>query len=134
MLETTHNIKMTRQRRVILDILDKCDTNPSADQLYEMVRKKLPKTSLSTVYRNLEALSKAGLVRKLEFAGCQKRFDRETHDHYHIRCKVCGKIEDLPLEPGKGLEKKFAPRTDFKIIGHRLELIGICPDCRRKKR
>jgi Fur family ferric uptake transcriptional regulator len=134
MVETAGNIKMTKQRRVILDVLDTCETHPSADELYEMVRRMLPKISLATVYRNLDALSEAGLVQKLEFAGCQKRFDRMTHGHYHIRCSVCGKIEDLPAEPARGIEKKFVPRTDYEITGHKLELIGICPDCRRKKK
>jgi Fur family ferric uptake transcriptional regulator len=60
---------MTRQRRVILEELRKVNTHPSADEIYEIVRKRLPRISLGTVYRNLEILSESGDIQKLE-PGC----------------------------------------------------------------
>ena len=69
------NLRMTRQRRVILEELRKVKTHPSADEIYEIVRKRLPRISLGTVYRNLEILSESGDIQKLE-PGCSlKRFD-----------------------------------------------------------
>lgn len=125
------NIRMTTQRKVILETLRHSDMHPTADELYEMVRKKLPKISLGTVYRNLEALSEAGLIRKVEFAGCQKRFDKTPTEHYHIRCAKCGRIEDLHCELSEDIEKDIRDATDFEVIGHKIEFIGICPDCRK---
>jgi len=132
----THSgkIKMTRQRRVILDALEKSDSHPTADELYDMVRRKMPKISLATVYRNLEILSEAGVVRKLEFAGCQKRFDKTLEEHNHIRCLDCGRVEDLPAGPSEGLQEKFVHETDFEIVGYKLELIGYCPVCKRRRK
>jgi Fur family ferric uptake transcriptional regulator len=66
---------MTRQRKVILEELRNVDTHPSADEIYEMVRKRLPHISLGTVYRNLEILSETGAIQKLELGCAQKKFD-----------------------------------------------------------
>jgi len=128
------NIRMTTQRRMILETLQCSDLHPTADELYEMVRKKLPKISLGTVYRNLEALSEAGLVKKLEFAGSQKRFDKTLCEHYHIRCEKCGRVEDIHCDSSVDIEKDIRDATDFEVTGHNVEFIGICPDCSRLER
>jgi Fur family ferric uptake transcriptional regulator len=87
---------MTRQRQIILEELRKADTHPSADEVYETVRKRLPRISLGTVYRNLEILSELGEIQKLELGGDLKRFDRKPNKHYHIRCMNCGRVDDAP--------------------------------------
>lgn len=97
-----------------------------------MVRSRLPRISLGTVYRNLETLSRLGMIQKLELGGMQKRFDGNTHDHYHVRCLTCGRIEDVPMKPQRLLEKSVEAVTDYKIIGHRLEFIGLCVACREQ--
>ena len=123
------NLRMTRQRKVILEELRKVVTHPSADEVYEMVRKRLPRISLGTVYRNLEILSETGEIQKLEFGCNLKRFDGIARDHYHIRCLHCDRVIDAPT--GFDLIVKHESKTanGFKIIGHRLEFLGICPDC-----
>jgi len=120
---------MTRQRKVILEELRKVTTHPSADEIYEMVRKRLPRISLGTVYRNLEILSQLGEIQKLELGGTLKRFDGNPKDHYHVRCLECFRINDVPFDRFVNIEKKLGGVTDYKILGHRLELIGLCPDC-----
>ncbi|MCI5132654.1 MAG: transcriptional repressor, partial [Candidatus Electrothrix sp. EH2] len=67
-------LRMTHQRELILEELGNCHNHPTADALYERIKKKLPRISLATVYRNLEILSEAGMIRKLEISGRQKRF------------------------------------------------------------
>jgi len=125
---------MTRQRQVILEIISSMRTHPTADEIYEIVRKRIPKISLGTVYRNLDILAQCGTIQVLEQSGSQRRFDCNPHDHYHIRCIVCGKIKDAPDCPCEDLNKLIKGKSDFEIIGHKLEFIGICPSCRRKKR
>jgi Fur family ferric uptake transcriptional regulator len=66
---------MTRQRKVILEEIRKTDSHPTADELYQRVRQRLPHVSLGTIYRNLETLAASGLIQKLEMGGSQKRFD-----------------------------------------------------------
>jgi Fur family transcriptional regulator, ferric uptake regulator len=120
----------TRQRQIILDELRKLNCHPTAVSLYEIVRRRLPKVSLGTVYRNLDWLAAAGVIRKLEFAGAQTRFDGNLEHHDHIRCVRCGRVDDvyhgefdLPLAEGIDV-------GGYQVVGHRLEFFGVCPQCR----
>jgi Fur family ferric uptake transcriptional regulator len=123
------NLRMTRQRQVILEELRKVNTHPSADEIYEMVRKRLPRISLGTVYRNLEILAESGEIQKLE-NGCNlKRFDGVAEDHYHIRCLDCDRVVDAPPGSEVFLSYELKGAANFKIAGHKLEFIGICHTC-----
>jgi len=123
---------MTQQRKVILEELRKMDTHPSADEIYEMVRHRLPRISLGTVYRNLEVLTELGEIQKLELSGSLKRFDWDTEKHYHIRCIGCNRVDDAPVAPMNRLENELYGATVFEIIGHNLEFTGFCPECSSK--
>jgi Fur family ferric uptake transcriptional regulator len=123
---------MTRQRGVILEELRKVNSHPTADEVYEIARRRLPRISLGTVYRNLEILSECGMIGKLEVGGTQKRFDGNVKKHCHVRCARCGCIGDVPLEPFTGIENAVRRVSDYEIIGSRLEFIGICPGCKEE--
>ena len=120
---------MTRQRKIILEELRKVVTHPSADEVYEMVRRRLPRISLGTVYRNLEILSKTGVIQKLEPGCTLKRFDGNPHDHYHIRCMQCDRIVDAYFDVDLNLPPEACKVNNFEIIGHKLEFIGLCSTC-----
>jgi Fe2+ or Zn2+ uptake regulation protein len=120
---------MTQQRKVILEELGKVDSHPSADEIYEIVRHRLPRISLGTVYRNLEVLSELGEIQKLGLSGSLKRFDWDTTKHYHIRCVRCNRVADAPIAPLNQLENELYGATVFEIIGHNLEFTGFCPKC-----
>lgn len=125
------NLRMTRQRRVILETLRENNVHPSADEVYEMVRAQLPRISLGTVYRNLEILSELGKIQKLELSGSLMRFDGVPEKHYHIRCINCDRLDDAPLQPLDHIEDQLQS-TEYKVIGHRLEFMGLCPKCLEK--
>jgi Fur family ferric uptake transcriptional regulator len=120
---------MTCQRKVILEELRKVDTHPGADEIYEMVRKRLPRISLGTVYRNLEILSASGEIQKIELGCSSKRFDGIVKNHYHIRCIHCDRLVDAPADFDVIFNRELKTANGFKIIGHRLEFVGTCPDC-----
>jgi len=120
---------MTRQRKVILEELHKVRTHPSADEVYEMVRRRLPRISLGTVYRNLEILSESGDIQKLEPGSSLKRFDGNPQAHHHIRCVRCDRIVDADFGVEIKIHNDHKHNGDFKITGHRLEFMGICPAC-----
>jgi Fur family ferric uptake transcriptional regulator len=124
--------RMTRQRRVILEELRKVSSHPTADQVYDLVRKKLPGVSLGTVYRNLDTLSEEGEIRKIILAGTRQRFDGMADQHYHLRCLVCGRLEDLKMEPLRHLEQEAIRASGYRVTGHCLEFHGICPACRAR--
>ena len=121
--------RMTQQRKTILNVLKNANMHPSADEIYEMVKQKLPRISLGTVYRNLEVLSKLGVIQVLELSGSLKRFDWDPNKHYHIRCIRCDCVENAPIAPMHQLENKLYESTVFEIIGHNLEFTGLCPKC-----
>ena len=128
------NFRMTTQRKVNLEELRKVDTHPSADEVYEMVRKRLPRISLGTVYRNLEILSERGEIQKLELSGTLKRFDGVAENHYHIRCVDCGRVVDAPVGCDIEINHHLKDATNYRIIGHKLEFIGICPACQNNSK
>ena len=126
-------MRMTRQRQVILEELRKVSTHPGADEIYTMVRRRMPRISLGTVYRNLEVLSDLGEIRKIEMGGTLKRFDGKAEDHYHIRCMICQRVVDAPVKLMPNLEKSLKGKTEFKILGHQLEFVGVCPQCQKRQ-
>jgi len=119
----------TRQRQVILEELRKLTSHPTAVALYEIVRRRLPKVSLATVYRNLELLDRTGEIQKLDAGAAEARFDGSSERHDHIRCVKCGRVGDISGPP---LELSLDVKDDYggyRVLGHRVEFIGVCPEC-----
>jgi len=133
LFEAGQKYRMTHQRQVILDEIRKVRTHPTADEVYELVRKRLPRISLGTVYRNLEILSARGLIKRIGPASQQMRFDGVTKDHYHLRCIWCGRVEDAPMISVGDLEDAVRNKSDYSITGHNLEFLGICPTCKKHR-
>ena len=102
----------------------------TANDVYERVRKTLPNVSLGTVYRNLELLAEAGMIRKLDLGSGQRSYDGGLHRHYHVRCARCGRVSDVTAEGIGDLDAAAAATSDFQILGHELEFEGLCADCR----
>lgn len=119
----------TPQRKVMLEELRKTHSHPTATELYEIVRRRLPKISLGTVYRNLELLTEMGTVKKLEILGKEAQFDGDLNKHYHVRCERCSRVDDLV---GASQEQTIQEPRDvngWKILERRVEFVGICPEC-----
>ncbi len=90
-----HGYRMTRQRGIVLEELSKTKEHPKADEIYQMVRRRLPNISFGTVYRNLRLLQELGFVRELNFGKNFSRFDANASNHQHFTCKECGKVMDV---------------------------------------
>jgi Fur family transcriptional regulator, peroxide stress response regulator len=120
----------TYQRRVILEELSKVKTHPTADEVYEMARKRLPNISMATVYRNLDLMSKSNSIYKLDIAGRKKRFDADITKHYHLRCEDCGGVVDLELSQLEDIEKRLESLKGLEgIVDFSLEFKGKCKQC-----
>jgi Fe2+ or Zn2+ uptake regulation protein len=123
--------RCTRQREAVFAYLRSVEDHPTAEQVYEAVRRGLPHVSLATIYKALEALVDARLATKLPDADGPARFDYRGEAHYHVRCLKTGKVRDLsipydPLLPDKldpGLVESLR-RQGFHVTEHRLELLG----------
>jgi Fur family ferric uptake transcriptional regulator len=132
-MEDLPNMRLTTQRQIILEELGKVTSHPTANEVYDMVRKRLPRIGLGTVYRNLELMAESGIILKLEVGGTQKRFDATVTPHYHIRCSSCGKVDDIDLEVQEEINEAAAESSNYKILGHHIEFSGICNECLDKK-
>jgi Fur family ferric uptake transcriptional regulator len=128
-----HIARMTNQRRIIIEELSKVRSHPTAMEVFELARKRLPRISLGTVYRNLEVLAETGIIQKLETAGSQMRFDGTVDDHYHIRCISCGRVEDVDSPISEKLANKRTRIQGYNVLWHKVEFVGVCPECQKEK-
>ncbi len=130
----TNKVRITTQRELILQELRSEKNHPTADELYERIKRLLPRISLATVYRNLEWLNQQGLIKKIEIGGKQKRFDAVTDEHYHIRCISCGRIDDVMLNTDANIKDSFCEIDGYHIVDHCLELFGLCLKCKNSNK
>jgi len=122
----------TRQRRIVLEELRKVTSHPTAAELHELVRHRLPKISLGTIYRNLDVLSRAGEVTKLQWGGSEARFDGDPSRHYHVRCVSCGNVDDVHL-PEIAIASEQLLEDGYDVLGHHLEIVAVCPKCKKEE-
>ncbi len=127
-------MRMTNQREIILKELRKSRQHLTADELYVRVKKSMPRISLATVYRNLETLSEAGIITKLEISGRQKRFDYDIEEHDHIYCLQCRRVDNISLEHGLIDASSVSLPSGYQVTGYRVEFVGICLPCQKKNR
>ncbi|MGQ9825300.1 MAG: Fur family transcriptional regulator [Desulfotomaculales bacterium] len=125
--------RMTRQKRLVLEILRNTDTHPTADWVYEQARKVIPDISLGTIYRNLGYLKSTGEIMELNYGSTFSRYDGNPLNHYHFVCQKCGRVFDLDLPLLAGLEEEVSRRTKMAVTSHRLEFYGYCDVCREEK-
>ncbi|MGM9988738.1 MAG: peroxide-responsive transcriptional repressor PerR [Bacillaceae bacterium] len=126
-------VRITPQRHAILEFLIETEVHPSADEIYKALEGKFPNMSVATVYNNLRVFKEAGLVKELTYGDSSSRFDFVTDDHYHAICNRCGKIEDFECAGLDKVEETAKLKTGFEITGHRLEVYGICPECKKEQ-
>lgn len=123
------NRRVTKQREAILKILRDNRYHPSADQIYDAVRKEIPNISKGTVYRNLQILREDGAISELNLNATLSRYEEKQDKHYHFRCEQCGRVFDLDEPVNTEIEKKIAERTGFRVSSHQTEFWGLCRDC-----
>ena len=122
--------RMTKQKKVILEVVKNTKSHPTADWVYEQARKVLPDISLGTVYRNLHMLSQLGIISELNYSSSHTRYDGNPEPHYHFVCEKCGKILDVDLPVQSQLEELVEQALGLEIKNHRLEFYGECEECK----
>ena len=108
--------------------------HPTADVVYENVKKTYPNISLGTVYRNLSLLADMGEVIKISTKEGSDRFDATTEPHYHFTCDSCGCVQDIIMPPIARIEKEASEYTNFTIHSHEIQFFGKCSNCQNKEK
>jgi Fur family ferric uptake transcriptional regulator len=120
--------RMTIQKRIILEELGKTKKHPTAESLFDDVKKRLPEISIGTVYRNLELLAESGQAQRIIDRKRKNRFDGNPEGHFHVECTSCGRVDDLPDNTAEILKNDID--IDYEITGYNLYFYGLCPDCK----
>lgn len=122
----------SRQRELVLDILKKSYSHPTAEEVFIEARKVDGNISLGTVYRNLEILCLDGIVEKISTPASKDRYDFKKSKHSHAICEKCGKITDIEvnLDINK-LKKDIENRYSFSVTQDEIRIIGICKECNK---
>jgi Fe2+ or Zn2+ uptake regulation protein len=127
--DTNEKPKLTPQREAVYQVIQERDDHPTASDIFEAARRRLPSISYATVYNSLRYLKEAGLVLEISFGDSASRYDRETHRHDHAICNDCGKLVDFDLPDTAKLMQAAARKSHFKPQSVHLTLRGHCPDC-----
>jgi len=127
-------VRLTRQRQILMDILNASATHLDAENLYLLARAKDPKLNRVTVYRTLKMLKKGGLVDELDlmhFGGDQHYYESKMKpEHAHIICMRCGRVEEFFGEPLQKIRQQVEQDFGFEILIARTEVGGYCALCR----
>jgi len=122
--------RITPQRLAVLKILAESKGHPSAETIYKQVRKVFPTTSLATIYKTVSLLKELGEVLELGFPEGSNRYDgNKPYPHPHIICVRCKKIIDPDLRGIERLSEEVSQKTGFRILNHRVDFFGLCPEC-----
>ena len=120
-------MRFSKQRDLILNIVQDTRTHPTADYVYEKARNELPNVSLGTVYRNLGQLVESNQLKSLNIDGTI-HYDAFLDEHQHFQCKTCNRVFDIELNT-KDFVSKVESNTNHIIDGCQIYLVGICNDC-----
>ncbi len=128
----TGGFRTTRQRKEVFDVLAASYDHPTADEIFERARKRMPEISFATVYNCLSVLVRCGLVRQVTLDRSPTRFCPNMREHCHFFCEECGQVTDIAL-PSKGAVEQVPLPTGFKVSTFDISLRGVCPKCGKGK-
>jgi len=112
----------------------KLKSHPAIEELYVEIQKDHPAISKSTVYRNLRQLAKDGIIREVSLPDGLERYDTNTVQHYHFKCKTCGHIYDVDMDYLSGINESVQKKYGFTVDEHDVVFGGICIKCMRKRK
>jgi Fur family peroxide stress response transcriptional regulator len=121
--------KHSHKRDAVLAKLRGTTSHPTAQWVYDELRKEIRDISLGTVYRNLASFKAEGMVISVGVVGGQERFDANTCQHTHFVCLSCGKVVDVDAEIDPSLKDRVEEKYGLDILSQQLTLYGRCAQC-----
>lgn len=126
-------LKYSRQREALINLLRSVTNHPSAEWLYAQLKKDFPNISLATVYRNLALLSETGDIMKIDVGSGCEHYDGNTQNHYHFYCNSCGNIYDVEMTYVSDIDRSAEKILNADIENHNLVFNGTCAKCKSLK-
>ncbi|MBU1018941.1 MAG: transcriptional repressor [Patescibacteria group bacterium] len=129
--------RLTKQRQIILEEICKVCCHPTAEDVFKLVRKRLPDIGVATVYRNLDFLEKNGYIIRLKsLCGCsgKARYDGNCNGHIHLICTCCGEVCDIFDCKKFNIKSKELEKSGFNPDLNHLEIPGLCKKCNKTKK
>ena len=121
-------MRRSKAREVILEELKKLKTHPRGDELFHIVRQRLPQVSLGTIYRNLDLLRRQGVVAEL-FCGDFNRYDGNVSPHHHFLCQRCRRLWDFEADVVSSRVASAGDTAGFRVEGQYVVFYGLCREC-----
>ena len=119
-------LRMTDQRRVVARVIGDADDHPDVEELFARATQADPKISLATVYRTVKLFEEAGILERLEFGDGRARYeDAERAHHDHLIDVNTGAVIEFVDPDIEALQERIAARLGYRLVGHRLELLGV---------
>ena len=128
----SRGLPLTIQRRAVFETILERDDHPSADQILEQIKERVPDISRTTVYRILDTFVELGLITKICHPRSVARFEPRIHQHHHLICMHCEQIIDLEEDRLNGIAYPDVRRHDFQITDYHIHFRGICSGCRSR--
>jgi Fe2+ or Zn2+ uptake regulation protein len=127
---STPALRLTPQRRAVLDVVAEAEDHPTAGQVLERVRERVEGVGAATVYRTLALLVESGQVAELRLGeGQALRYDQNVHRHAHLVCNACRQVQDTHVQLDAGALAKLTEKTSFTVAGYDVQLHGRCARC-----
>ena len=127
-----HHLKHTKQREAILEVFLEATGHVTSEELHQRIRAKHPNIGFTTVYRTMKLLCEAGLANERHFDDGVTRYEIQHEHHDHLVCTRCGKIVEFECSMIESAQDQIAQRYGFRLLRHRHELYGHCPECAAK--
>jgi len=129
--EKNIGLRNTNQRQLIYKYLERTLTHPTADQVFQAIRKELPRISFGTVYRNLDILEKQGLISAVVYSKEHVRYHVGPMDHCHFVCLACDKLMNVEVEDLSELKNQVARRHGLAVHRYAMIFYGLCEQCQK---
>ncbi len=119
-------LRMTDQRRIVARVVGDAEDHPDVEELFARAARVDPKISLATVYRTVKIFEEAGILERLEFGDGRARYEDAERDHHdHLIDVNTGQVIEFVDPDIEALQERIAARLGYRLIGHRLELLGV---------
>lgn len=122
-------LRFTRQREEVFHALVSDRSHPTAGEVYQSVKRRMPTISLATVYNCLETLAESGLIRQVNFERSPSRYCPNLENHGHFYCDDCGRVIDVPLPELERMTREWHLPAHCVVMHHEVALRGLCPEC-----